>query len=98
MNGVGAHFEISIDGKPRTYRDTKEGAGQAAAMLKKHEQRHDRARPPPGLAMPKRTPGLSADRAARCRCLPALAAITIVAVAGYFLTFSPLSVRSAEKI
>jgi hypothetical protein len=48
---IGAHFEISIDGKPRTYRDTKEGADQAAALLKKQHPNSDvvvrdlRARP-----------------------------------------------------
>jgi hypothetical protein len=37
----GVHFEISIDGKPRTYRDTKEGADQAAAVLKKQHPNSD---------------------------------------------------------
>jgi hypothetical protein len=30
-----AHFEISIDGKPRTYRDRKEMAEEAAAVLRR---------------------------------------------------------------
>jgi hypothetical protein len=33
----GAHFEISLDGKPRSYRDTKATAAEAAEYLK---QRH----------------------------------------------------------
>jgi endonuclease YncB( thermonuclease family) len=32
---TGAHFEISIDGKPRTYRDTKAMADEAAAVLRR---------------------------------------------------------------
>jgi hypothetical protein len=38
---IGAHFEISIDGKPRTYRDTKTMADQAAALLKKQHPNSD---------------------------------------------------------
>jgi hypothetical protein len=37
----GAHFEISIDGKPRSYRDTKEAADAAAALLKKQHPNSD---------------------------------------------------------
>jgi hypothetical protein len=36
-----AHFEISIDGKPRTYRDTKAIADDAAAVLKKQYPNSD---------------------------------------------------------
>jgi hypothetical protein len=36
-----AHFEISIDGKPRTYRNTKEEADQAVALLKKQNPNSD---------------------------------------------------------
>jgi hypothetical protein len=32
---TGAHFEISIDGKPRTYRDTKAMAEEAADVLRR---------------------------------------------------------------
>jgi hypothetical protein len=32
----GAHFEISIDGKPRTYRDTKAITHQADVLKKQH--------------------------------------------------------------
>jgi hypothetical protein len=48
---TGAHFEISIDGKPRTYRDTKPMADQAAAVLRRQHPNSDvvvrdlRARP-----------------------------------------------------
>jgi hypothetical protein len=38
---TGAHFEISIDGKPRTYRDTKAMADQAAGVLKKQHPNSD---------------------------------------------------------
>jgi hypothetical protein len=37
----GAHFEISIDGRPRSYRDTKEGADAVAALLKKQHPNSD---------------------------------------------------------
>jgi hypothetical protein len=36
-----AYFEISIDGKPRTYRDTKAIADQAAGVLKKQHPNSD---------------------------------------------------------
>jgi hypothetical protein len=35
------HFEISIDGRPRTYRDTKEMADQSAGVLKKQHPNSD---------------------------------------------------------
>jgi hypothetical protein len=38
---TGAHFEISIDGKPRTYRDTREMADQAAAVLRRQYPNSD---------------------------------------------------------
>jgi hypothetical protein len=36
-----AHFEFSIDGKPRTYRDTKTMANQAAAVLRRAHPNSD---------------------------------------------------------
>jgi hypothetical protein len=33
-NQTGAQFEILVDGKPRSYRDTKSGAMDAATFLK----------------------------------------------------------------
>ena len=33
-NQTGAQFEILLDGKPRSYRDTKSGAMDAATFLK----------------------------------------------------------------
>jgi hypothetical protein len=35
MDDTGAKFEISIDGTPRTYRDTIEMAREAAELLKR---------------------------------------------------------------
>jgi hypothetical protein len=35
------HFEISIDGKARTYRNTEEEAAQAVAFLKKQYPNSD---------------------------------------------------------
>lgn len=35
MDDIGAKFEISIDGTPRTYRDTAEIAREAAETLKR---------------------------------------------------------------
>ena len=35
MDDIGAKFEISIDGTPRTYRDTSEIARKAAEVLKR---------------------------------------------------------------
>jgi hypothetical protein len=61
---TGAHFEISIDGKPRTYRDTKAIADEAAAILKRQHPNSDvvvrdvRARRP-GDPIPLRPPDSS---------------------------------------
>jgi len=35
MNDIGAKFEITIDGTPRTYRDTSEIAREAGETLKR---------------------------------------------------------------
>jgi hypothetical protein len=61
---AGAHFEISIDGKPRTYRDTKEEAEQAAGVFKQQHPNSDvvvrdvrRANDPIPLRPPGAPPG-----------------------------------------
>jgi hypothetical protein len=36
-NQLGAQFEILVDGKPRSYRDTKSGAMEAATFLKSRQ-------------------------------------------------------------
>ena len=36
-NQLGARFEILVDGKPRSYRDTRSGAMEAATFLKSRQ-------------------------------------------------------------
>jgi hypothetical protein len=36
MKTFGAHYEVTVDGKPRTYRNAKEAAIVAAEYLKRH--------------------------------------------------------------
>jgi hypothetical protein len=41
---IGAQFEISVDGKPRSYRDTKSIAMEAAEFLKSRNPKYRRCR------------------------------------------------------
>jgi hypothetical protein len=40
-NYQGAHYELNVDGKPRSYRDTKEVALEAAKYLKDRQPRSE---------------------------------------------------------